>query len=148
LIIVALLFYFVGTNNIPWRFYCERLERNPIADLPHKELKRITSPDGAVDAILARVETDSLSADGFAVYLAPTGKELDLQSLEFDRKYFTQTELMTLNLFGVSQVFLRLDILAATFSIFAIIGGCARITLLKCESFQKANLFPYQNEVW
>ncbi len=68
LIVVALLSYFAGQCNVPWRYNTERLGRNPIADLPHKELKRVTSPDGAVDAILTRVETDSLSADGFAAY--------------------------------------------------------------------------------
>ena len=57
LIIVALLSYLVGQCNVPWRYNAERLGRNQIADLPHKELKRVTSPDGAVDAILAIVNT-------------------------------------------------------------------------------------------
>ena len=108
LIIVALLSYFVGLCNIPWRYNTERLERNPIADLPHKELKRITSPDGAVDAILARVETDSLSADGFAVYLVSVGKQLDLQSLDFDRKVFYANRIDDLELVWREPKFLEI----------------------------------------
>ncbi len=108
LITVALLSYFVGLCNIPWRYNSERLERNPIADLPHKELKRITSPDGAVDAILARVEADSLSADGFAVYLGAAGKELDLQSLEFDRKVFYASRIDDLELVWREPKFLEI----------------------------------------
>ncbi len=108
LIIVALLSYFVGLCNIPWRYNSERLERNPIADLPHKELKRVTSPDGAVDAILARVETASLSADGFAVYLAAAGKEIDLQSLAFDRKVFYANRIDDLELMWREPKFLEI----------------------------------------
>ena len=93
---------------MPWRYDSERLERNPVANLPHKELKRITSPDGAVDAILARVETDSLSADGFAVYLAAAGKELDLESLEFDRKVFYANRIDDLELVWRESKFLEI----------------------------------------
>lgn len=108
LIAVALLSYFIGLCNMPWRYDSERLERNPVANLPHKELKRITSPDGAVDAILARVETDSLSADGFAVYLAAAGKELDLESLEFDRKVFYANRIDDLELVWRESKFLEI----------------------------------------
>jgi hypothetical protein len=108
LIIVALVSYLAGQCNMPWRYHSERLERNSIADLPHNELKRVTSPDGAVDAILARVETDSLSADGFAVYLASSGKELDLQSLNFDRKVFYANRIDDLELVWREPKFLEI----------------------------------------
>lgn len=108
LIFVAVLSFMVGRREVPWERSRERLVRNPEADLPHRELKRVTSPDGKVDAILAQVITDSLSADGFAVYLAPAGRKLDLQSIDFDRKVFYANRIDDLELVWREPKFLEI----------------------------------------
>lgn len=43
----------------------------------HSEIKRITSPDGLADAVIVRVKTDSLSADGFIICLIAAGTKLE-----------------------------------------------------------------------
>lgn len=109
-IVIAILSFALGqcSYEVPWHKSDERLERNPHADLPHRELRRITSPDGGVDAILAEVITDSLSANGYAVYLAPAGMKLDLQSIEFDRKAFYANRIDGLDLVWREPKFLEI----------------------------------------
>jgi hypothetical protein len=108
-IFVAVLSFMVGqcSYEVPWHKSEVRLERNPQADLPHRELKRVTSPDGVIDAILAEVITDSLSANAYAVYLAPAGTKLDLQSDVFERKAFYANRIDGLELVWKEPKFLE-----------------------------------------
>ena len=68
-----------------------RVRMNPHADKPHKELRRLASPDGRVDAILAEIEIDPSNSNipnGYAVYLVPAGGRLDLESPYPNSKVF------------------------------------------------------------
>lgn len=110
IIIIGVLSFMAGqySYEVPWHKSELRLERNPHADFPHRELNRVTSPDGRVDAILAEVITDSLSANGYAVYLAPAGTKLDLQSPVFERKSFYANRIDGLQLIWREPKFLEI----------------------------------------
>ncbi len=103
LIFVAIVSYLIG-NHIHDRELqrdkaINRVRINPHADKSHKELKRLASPDGRVDAILAEIEIDSSNSNipnGYAIYLVPAGERLDLQSLYPNRKVFYATRITDL----------------------------------------------------
>jgi hypothetical protein len=95
LIFVAIVSYLIGNHiydrEVRRDEIINRMRLNSHADKPHKELKRTTSPDGRVDAILAEVEIDPSNSNipnGYAVYLVPAGEGLDLQSPYPNRKVF------------------------------------------------------------
>jgi hypothetical protein len=95
LIFVAIVSYFIG-NHLHDRAlsrdkFINRTRLNEHADKPHKELERVTSPNGRIDAILAEIEVDSSNSNipkGYAIYLVPLGKDLDLQSIYPTQKSF------------------------------------------------------------
>jgi hypothetical protein len=95
LIFISIVSYLIGNHVYDRELrrdeIINRMRLNSHADRPHKELKRITSPDGRVDAILAEIEIDPSNSNipnGYAVYLVPFGQELDLQSRYPNRKVF------------------------------------------------------------
>lgn len=113
LIFVALVSYLIG-NHIHDRELARdkainRARINSHADKWHKELKRITSPGGRVDAILAEIEIDSLNPNGYAVYLVPAGKRLDLQSRFPNRKVFYANRVTGLELAWKDREFLDIS---------------------------------------
>jgi hypothetical protein len=100
LIFVAIVSYLIGNHlhdrELSRDKAINRIRLNEHADKPHKELKRITSPDGRVDAILAKVEIDSSNSNipsSYAIYLVPADKGLDLQSLYPNQKVFYATRI-------------------------------------------------------
>lgn len=105
LIFVAIVSYLIG-NHIHNREMARdkvvnRIRLNEHSGKPHKELKRITSPHGRVDAVLAEIEIDSSDSNipkGYGVYLVPAGKEIDSQSDYPDRKVFYANRIADLEL--------------------------------------------------
>lgn len=112
LIIVATLSFFGGKYSFNRELSRDKAFRrnriNQHADAPHKELKRVTSPDGAVDAVLAEVEIDELNPNGSAVYLVAAGQEIDLRSIHPDRKFFYATRIDSLELVWREPKFLEI----------------------------------------
>jgi hypothetical protein len=95
LIFVAIVSYLIGNHihdrDLSRDKFINSIRLNEHADRSHKELKRLTSPDGRVDAILSEIvvdETNSNIPNGYAVYLVPAGEELRLQSLYPNQKVF------------------------------------------------------------
>jgi hypothetical protein len=103
ILLIALLAFLVGrhSSNVPY-------QRNVHADLEHRELNRVGSPDGIVDALLTEVVTDSLSSNGVAVYLVPSGTNLDLNSPLFERKVFYANRISNLRLVWREPRFLEI----------------------------------------
>ncbi|MEJ7849024.1 MAG: hypothetical protein WKF92_13145 [Pyrinomonadaceae bacterium] len=116
LIFVAVVSYLIG-NHIHDRElkrdkFINRIRLNEHADKPHKELKRVTSPDGRVDAILAEIEVDSSNSNipkGYAIYLVPVGEELELQSIYPNQIVFYATRITDLEFFWRNKEFLEIS---------------------------------------
>lgn len=115
IIFVAIVSYLVGNHfhdrDLRRDKFINRIRLNEHADKPHTELKRITSPDKKVDAVLAEIEVDSLNSNipkGYAIYLVPAGESLDLQSLYPDRKVFYANRIVDLDFSWKDREFLEI----------------------------------------
>lgn len=154
LIFLAIVSYLIGNHlhdrELQRDQFINSIRLNEHADKPHIELKRVTSPDGRVDAILAEVNMDSSNRTipkGYAIYLVPVGEGLVLQSLYPNQKFSMQTGLKTSNLSGESRNFLKLSTRTAISLNSKTIAHLRRNTGLRYESFLKANHFLCQNEL-
>ena len=96
LIIVALLSFTVGRCSPA--LFGEEGETAKVLKSPHKEIERVKSPDGLVDAILIEIETDPLSANGFIICLAPSGTDIKHLTRSYEPNIFYANRLQDLRL--------------------------------------------------
>jgi hypothetical protein len=106
LIVMALLSFTVGCCSPV--LFGEEGETARILKSPHKEIERVKSPDGLVDAILVEVETDPLSANGFIICLAPSGTDLENLTRSYEPNIFYANRLQHLKLVWREPKFLEI----------------------------------------
>lgn len=116
LIFVAIISYLIGNHlhdrELQRDKFINRIRLNEHADKPHTELKRVTSPDGRVDAVLAEIEVDATFSNipkGYAIYLVAAGGRLNLQSLYPDQKVFYADRIVELEFTWKDTEFLEIS---------------------------------------
>ncbi len=85
LIILPMLGFLVGLSSSG---PTKEDEVASVLKLPHREIKRITSPDKLVDALLIERETDSLSANGYMICLVPARKKFEITADLLEQQLF------------------------------------------------------------
>jgi hypothetical protein len=106
IIILALLSFTVGRCSPA--LFGEEGETARALKSGHKEIERVQSPDGLVDAILVEVETDPLSANGFIICLAPTGTDIGTLTSSSEPNVFYANRLDELKLIWREPKFLEI----------------------------------------
>ena len=87
----------------------EQGETARILKSPHKEIERVKSPDGLVDAILIEVETDPLSSNVFIICLAKSGTRVEDLAGSSEPNIFKANRLQDLKLIWSEPKFLQIS---------------------------------------